>query len=201
MGKKKTVGTKKEELVQEVIKKTLGDVPKKPQRRKKDSPVVGLDTPGIPEETVTEALVRSAGFTVPRTRPNVVPGGISTINKDKVSYDDEELEEFRQLINAKLEEARRDYALLVQDLQREHGDPNKGFRDLEEGQETLGREEHEALAARQEKFIRHLEDALVRIRNKTYGFCRVTGHLISKERLRLVPHATLSIEAKQQMAS
>jgi RNA polymerase-binding transcription factor DksA len=111
------------------------------------------------------------------------------------------LQEFRQLINAKLEEARRDYALLVQDLQREHGDPNKGFRDLEEGQETLGREEHEALAARQEKFIRHLEDALVRIRNKTYGFCRVTGHLISKERLRLVPHATLSIEAKQQMAS
>jgi RNA polymerase-binding transcription factor DksA len=201
MGKKKTVGTKKEELVQEVIKKTLGDVPKKPQRRKKDSPVVGLDTPGIPEETVTEALVRSAGFAVPRTRPNVVPGGVSTIDHTKDRYDEAELEEFRTLINAKLEEAQKDYERLVQTIQRDHDDPNKGFRDLEEGQETMSREETEALAGRQEKFIKHLGDALLRIKNGRYGICRVTGKLISKERLRLVPHATLSIEAKQQMAS
>jgi RNA polymerase-binding transcription factor DksA len=80
-------------------------------------------------------------------------------------------------------------------------DTSPSFKMIEDGSETLGREETAQLAGRQEKFIKHLEDALLRIRNKTYGICRITGKLISKERLRLVPHATLSIEAKQQMSN
>lgn len=123
----------------------------------------------------------------------------------KERYADTELEEFRGIINAKLDEARKDYELLKQTLANNDNngteDTSPSFKMIEDGSETLSREETAQLASRQEKFIKHLEDALLRIRNKTYGICRVTGRLISKERLRLVPHATLSIEAKQQMSS
>jgi superfamily I DNA/RNA helicase/RNA polymerase-binding transcription factor DksA len=118
-------------------------------------------------------------------------------------YSDEVLAEFKQLIEKKLEEAHKDYLLLKQTLANTDNngtdDTSPSFKLIEDGSETLSREETAQLAGRQEKFIKHLEDALLRIRNKTYGICRVTGELISKERLRLVPHATLSIEAKQRM--
>lgn len=124
---------------------------------------------------------------------------------DRARYSDDELEEFKGIINKKLEEARKDYDLLKQTLANTDNngtdDTSPSFKMIEDGSETLSREETAQLASRQEKFIKHLEDALLRIRNKTYGICRVTGKLISKERLRLVPHATLSIEAKQQMSS
>ncbi|HEY0978413.1 MAG TPA: TraR/DksA C4-type zinc finger protein [Flavobacteriales bacterium] len=124
-------------------------------------------------------------------------------NKDR--YSDADLEEFKGIIVAKLDEARKDYDLLKQTLANTDNngtdDTSPSFKMIEDGSETLSREETAQLAARQEKFIKHLEDALLRIRNKTYGICRVTGKLISKERLRLVPHATLSIEAKQQMSN
>ena len=124
---------------------------------------------------------------------------------DRARYNDEELEEFKGIINKKLDEARKDYDLLKQTLANTDNngtdDTSPSFKMIEDGSETLSREETAQLASRQEKFIKHLEDALLRIRNKTYGICRVTGRLISKERLRLVPHATLSIEAKQQMSS
>ncbi|MBL7984031.1 MAG: TraR/DksA family transcriptional regulator [Flavobacteriales bacterium] len=131
---------------------------------------------------------------------------VSTLESaSKERYNDSELEEFRGIINAKLEEARKDYDLLKQTLANTDNngteDTSPSFKMIEDGSETLSREETAQLAGRQEKFIKHLEDALLRIRNKTYGICRVTGRLISKERLRLVPHATLSIEAKQQMGS
>lgn len=118
-------------------------------------------------------------------------------------YSDEELEEFREIIEKKLEDAKKDLELLKSSLDHsdDHGtdDTSPTFKMIEDGSDTLSKEETAQLASRQEKFIKHLEDALVRIENKTYGICRVTGKKIQKERLKLVPHATLSIEAKEQM--
>jgi RNA polymerase-binding transcription factor DksA len=115
-------------------------------------------------------------------------------------YSDKDLKMFEKLINEKLEVAREDLDLLKGTLT--HADDNStddtspSFKMMEDGSETLSREETAQLAMRQEKFIQHLEEALTRIRNKTYGVCRVTKKLIRKERLMLVPHATLSIDAK-----
>ncbi len=119
---------------------------------------------------------------------------------EKTRYSDEELAEFKELILQKLEKARRDYEILksaiTMDESNDTEDTSPTFKVLEEGASTLSKEEAGRLAQRQLKFIQHLEAALVRIENKTYGICRETGKLISKERLRAVPHATLSIEAK-----
>jgi len=116
------------------------------------------------------------------------------------SQTDTELDEFKALINKKLEEAYEDFKLLKGSLSHndDHGtdDTGRTFNMMEDGSETLSREEVAQLAARQEKFIQNLQAALVRIQNKTYGICRVSGQLIPKERLRLVPHATMSIDAK-----
>ncbi|MFH0866843.1 MAG: TraR/DksA C4-type zinc finger protein [Bacteroidota bacterium] len=121
---------------------------------------------------------------------------------EKIKYSDEDLIEFRNIIMKKLEEARRDLVLLTEayTTKNEHdtNDTSPTFKVLEEGSNVLSKEENSQLAARQKKFIRDLENALIRIENKTYGICRVTGRLIPKERLRIVPHATMSIEAKLQ---
>jgi RNA polymerase-binding transcription factor DksA len=118
----------------------------------------------------------------------------------KNRYSDDELEEFRQIILAKLDKARKDLKMLTEAFanSNEHdiSDTSPTFKVLEEGYQVNSKEENSKLAARQDKFITALENALVRIENKSYGICRVTGKLISKERLRIVPHATLSIEAK-----
>ncbi|MDY0343427.1 MAG: TraR/DksA C4-type zinc finger protein [Lentimicrobium sp.] len=118
----------------------------------------------------------------------------------KNKYSDEELEEFKQIILDKLDKARRDLKMLTEAFanSNEHdiSDTSPTFKVLEEGYQVNSKEENSKLAARQDKFITALENALVRIENKTYGICRATGKLISKERLRIVPHATLSIEAK-----
>lgn len=118
-------------------------------------------------------------------------------------YSDEELNEFKEIILKKLEEARKDYEILKDTLSHkdDHGtdDTSPTFKLLEDGSDVMSKEETAQLAARQQKFIENLENALIRIENKTYGICRVTGRLISKERLRSVPHATLSIEAKMEM--
>lgn len=120
---------------------------------------------------------------------------------EKTRYSDAELEEFRNIINEKLEKAKIDYDLLKSTLMNTDGndvtDTSPTFKVLEEGAATLSKEEAGRLAQRQMKFIQSLQAALVRIENKTYGICRETGKLIPKERLRVVPHATLSIEAKQ----
>jgi DnaK suppressor protein len=119
---------------------------------------------------------------------------------EKNRYTDTELEEFKVLILEKLKEAQENYNLLIGSLSHndDHGtdDTGRTFNMMEDGSETLSREEVAQLAARQEKFIQNLQAALVRIENKTYGICRVNGTLIPKERLRLVPHATMSIDAK-----
>jgi len=120
---------------------------------------------------------------------------------EKTRYSDVELEEFRAIIMDKLEAAKRDYELLKATIMNADGndvtDTSPTFKVLEEGAATLSKEEAGQLAQRQMKFIQNLQAALIRIENKTYGVCRETGKLIPKERLRAVPHATLSIEAKQ----
>lgn len=122
------------------------------------------------------------------------------MSEPKNRYSDAELDEFREIIEKKLEDAKKDYELLRGSLTHkdDHGtdDTGRSFNMMEDGSETLMREETAALANRQEKFIKNLENALVRIENKSYGICRATGKLINKQRLKLVPHATLSIEAK-----
>ena len=121
--------------------------------------------------------------------------------QEKTRYTDAELAEFKELILKKLEQARHDYEELRSTISRVNGndteDTSPTFKVLEEGAATLTKEEMGRLAQRQLKFIQHLEAALVRIENKTYGICRETGKLIPKERLRVVPHATLSVEAKE----
>ena len=127
-------------------------------------------------------------------------GVTKQIKMAKTRYSDNELTEFKDLINRKLSEAKEDLALLQGSLSHndDHGtnDTGRTFNMMEDGSDTLSREEVSQLAARQEKFVGSLKNALIRIENKTYGICRGTGKLIQKERLMLVPHATLSIEAK-----
>lgn len=122
--------------------------------------------------------------------------------EERMRYSNDELLEFKELILKKVEDSKKDLELLRDTLSYndDHGtnDTSPSFKMMEDGSETLSREETAQLALRQEKFISSLESALVRIENKTYGLCRVTGKLIPKARLRLVPHATLSIEAKEQ---
>ncbi|GIR11961.1 MAG: molecular chaperone DnaK [Cryomorphaceae bacterium] len=117
-------------------------------------------------------------------------------------YSDKDLAEFKTLIQDKITSAKKDLKRLRDSITQGAGngtnDTYSAFKAFEEGSETLSKESNSILAQRQEKFIRDLNNALIRIENKTYGICRVTGKLINKERLKLVPHATLSIEAKMQ---
>jgi DnaK suppressor protein len=123
------------------------------------------------------------------------------MSQEKTRYSDSELQEFKELILKKLQEANDDLEMLKSSLSNDnHGtdDTGRTFNMMEDGSQTLSREEVAQLGARQEKFVQNLNFALNRIENKTYGICRVTGKLIQKERLMLVPHATLSIEAKNE---
>ena len=120
----------------------------------------------------------------------------------QVRYSDADLAEFKEIILKKIEKAQADLDLIksayMNDLNNGTDDTSPTFKAFEEGSETLSKEANSQLATRQEKFLRDLKNALVRIENKTYGICRVTGKLIEKERLKLVPHATMSMEAKLQ---
>jgi RNA polymerase-binding transcription factor DksA len=120
--------------------------------------------------------------------------------EEQIRYSDADLAEFKALIQAKLEKAKGDLELIksayMNDLNNGTDDTSPTFKAFEEGSETMSKEANSQLAIRQEKFIRDLKNALIRIENKTYGLCKVTGKLISKERLKIVPHATMSIEAK-----
>lgn len=117
-----------------------------------------------------------------------------------VRYSDSELEEFRVIIQEKIDKAEHDLELIKSAYMNDHNngtdDTSPTFKAFEEGNAVMSKERNSQLAIRQEKFIRDLKNALIRIENKTYGICRVTKKLISKERLKLVPHTTLSIEAK-----
>ncbi len=119
---------------------------------------------------------------------------------DRTRYSDEELEEFEKIIKEKIEKAQNELNILKQSLNRSHesgtSDTNITSKVLEDGAETSQKESVNELAARQQKFINNLRNALIRIKNGTYGLCKVTGKLIPKARLRAVPHTMLSIEAK-----
>lgn len=178
-----------------VAPKPVAPVAKKVEAKKKQD--VDLDDDGgrmsdepMVVEYKTPSIQRPMG---PVPKPH--------INTDvRTRYNDSELKEFKQLILKKLEEARKDFELLKSTLSHkdDHGtdDTSPTFKLLEDGSDVLSKEETAHLASRQEKFIQNLQNALIRIENKTYGICRATGKLISKERLRSVPHATLAIEAK-----
>ncbi len=125
------------------------------------------------------------------------------MDKIVARYSDQELEEFKALILNKIESAEKDIEVLKNNIGADNGtdDTYSAFKAFEEGSETLSKESNTMLITRQEKFIRDLRNALIRIENGTYGICRITGKLIQKERLKLVPHATMSIEAKQMQSN
>lgn len=161
--------------------------------------------PSTPEKPQTPVNRPSVGRPMPvNRRPEPARAIISNSKPQeetgKNRYSDKELEEFREIINEKLANARKELATLQAQMTaaNEHGtdDTASTFKILEDGSDSLAKEEAGQLASRQKKFIEQLENALVRIENKTYGICRVTGKLIPKERLRAVPHTTQSIEAK-----
>lgn len=188
------------------------ELEKKPLRKATSSPkksvtttVAPSEAPATPQATAAAKVAASAQlnfFQMPNQRPMAhKPAKPSTTSQDKTRYSDDELQEFQVLINRKLEKAREEYKILKETLNRnndEGTDATSGgnTKVLEDGAETAEKENLSQLAARQQKYITNLENALVRIKNGTYGICSVTGKLISKERLIAVPHTTQSIEAK-----
>ena len=153
-----------------------------------------------------EAYIRNRPLQIDINKPLIKKGNVAepkpfvNTEDNRTRYSDKELMEFKALILEKLKEAQTDYDLLKQTLSNEdnHGtdDTSPSFKLLEDGSDVMSKEETAQLASRQEKYIVNLKNALVRIENKAYGICRVTGKLIPKERLRSVPHATLGIDAK-----
>jgi RNA polymerase-binding transcription factor DksA len=194
-----------------VAKKTAPKAPAKPLAKKKvKAPVKSVAAPvPAPKKTVSSvksterAPLPSVAFFPPLTQRPIAhkPAHKSTVSDDKTRYSDTELKEFEALIYEKLEKARNEYKILKETLNRnndEGTDATSGgnTKVLEDGAETAEKENLSQLAARQQKYITNLENALVRIKNGTYGICSVTGKLIPKERLIAVPHTTQSIEAK-----
>jgi len=161
--------------------------------------------PASPAPTPKPSIAHTVFPNVPQQRPvaHRPANAPAAASDNRTRYSDEELKEFEVLINAKLDKARSEYKILKDTLNRnndEGTDATSGgnTKVLEDGAETAEKENMSQLAARQQKYITNLENALVRIKNGTYGICSVTGKLISKERLMAVPHTTQSIEAKMQ---
>lgn len=169
---------------------------------KKVAPVKEASKPPTSSAAKVAAAAQLNFFQMPNQRPMAhKPSKPSSQSEDKTRYSDDELKEFQQLIHKKLEKAKEEYKILKETLNRnndEGTDATSGgnTKVLEDGAETAEKENLSQLAARQQKYITNLENALVRIKNGTYGICSVTGKLISKERLIAVPHTTQSIEAK-----
>jgi RNA polymerase-binding transcription factor DksA len=189
-----------------IVKKVVAKVAAKkatPAPKKAPQPPI-KEAPNIQASSAAKiaATAQLNFFQMPNQRPMAhKPAKPSSTSQDKTRYTDEELKEFQVLINRKLEKAREEYKILKETLNRnndEGTDATSGgnTKVLEDGAETAEKENLSQLAARQQKYITNLENALVRIKNGTYGICSVTGKLISKERLIAVPHTTQSIEAK-----
>lgn len=193
---KKPVTVKKEVVAKKVApKKVEKIVPKKAE--KEATPKVASVAPVAPKPAPPQLTI----FPVPNQRPIAHKPAKASSSEDRTRYSDEELKEFESLINRKLDKAREEYKILKDTLNRnndEGTDATSGgnTKVLEDGAETAEKENLSQLAARQQKYITNLENALIRIKNGTYGICSVTGKLIPKERLIAVPHTTQSIEAK-----
>ena len=219
--KKKVVAKKKKPAKKASVKKPKAKkvVKKTPEKIKpvKEQPVMSLlyapknnqekaakKSKPVKEEESNKLVIPTAPLMPIRKREEVAKtpamGNILPEQANRARYSDKELEEFREIILKKIEEAKKELNNLTQQITNanEHGtdDTAGSFKMLEDGSESLAKEEAGQLASRQKKFIEQLENALVRIENKTYGICQVTGKLIPKERLRAVPHTTKSIEAK-----
>jgi RNA polymerase-binding transcription factor DksA len=197
---KKTAAKKEKKKV--VAKKAA---PKKPAKKvaKKAAKPVAKKKDAKPAVVATKPAPAQLNiFPILNQRPIAhKPAKPTSMSDDKTRYSDEELKEFEVLINSKLDKAREEFKILKETLNRnndEGTDSTSGgnTKVLEDGAETAEKENMSQLAARQQKYITNLENALVRIKNRTYGICSVTGKLISKERLIAVPHTTQSIEAK-----
>ena len=195
--KKSLAKPAKKEAVKKELKKAAPSVKKQTFEPKEPS----AKTPAAAAARVAQAAQLNF-FQMPNQRPMAhKPAKPSANSEEKSRYSDEELKEFEVLINRKLEKAREEYKILKETLNRnndEGTDATSGgnTKVLEDGAETAEKENLSQLAARQQKYITNLENALIRIKNGTYGICSVTGKLISKERLIAVPHTTQSIEAK-----
>jgi RNA polymerase-binding transcription factor DksA len=214
----KKVVAKKVVAKKVVVKKSVKPAPKKAvQKPVAKKAVVAKPAAKVVAKPAAKVVVKPVAKPAPAPAPKpapaikkeevkVIAAPAPVIKKEEkksmteVRYSDKDLKEFEALILDKLKVAKSDLDELKQSLSHEGDnstdDTAPTFKMMEDGSETMNREELSQLAARQEKFIVNLENALLRIKNKTYGICRVTGKLIPKERLRLVPHATLSIEAK-----
>ena len=196
----KAVATKKEvkaQVVIEVVAKPKVVKEKKVSKKAKKE-VNDRHSYNAISDDITNMLIE---YKTPSIHKPLGPTPKPFINNDqRTRYSNEELKEFKELILKKLEEAKKDFELLKSTLSHkdDHGtdDTSPTFKLLEDGSDVLSKEETAHLANRQEKFIQNLQNALIRIENKTYGICRITGKLIAKERLRSVPHATLAIGAK-----
>jgi len=205
---KKTVAKKpvKKTAAKKAKKKAVAKkaTPKKPAKKvaKKASKPVAKKKEVKPVVAAKPAPAQLNIFPIINQRPIAhKPAKPTSMSDDKTRYSDEELKEFEILINGKLDKAREEFKILKETLNRnndEGTDSTSGgnTKVLEDGAETAEKENMSQLAARQQKYITNLENALVRIKNRTYGICSVTGKLISKERLIAVPHTTQSIEAK-----
>lgn len=196
---KKPVAVKKEVVAKKVAPKKVEKVEKiVPKKAEKEAtPKVANVAPVAPKPAPPQLTI----FPVPNQRPIAHKPAKASSSEDRTRYSDEELKEFESLINRKLDKAREEYKILKDTLNRnndEGTDATSGgnTKVLEDGAETAEKENLSQLAARQQKYITNLENALIRIKNGTYGICSVTGKLIPKERLIAVPHTTQSIEAK-----
>ena len=195
----------KKEAPKKEVKKVVAKKAAAPAPSKKSAPVVQQEAPKTAASTAAARAAQAAQlnfFQMPNQRPMAhKPSKPSSQSEDKTRYSEDELKEFQTLINKKLDKAREEYKILKETLNRnndEGTDATSGgnTKVLEDGAETAEKENLSQLAARQQKYITNLENALIRIKNGTYGICSVTGKLISKERLIAVPHTTQSIEAK-----
>jgi RNA polymerase-binding transcription factor DksA len=189
---------KKAKPVKKAGKPVVAKVAKKAAPAKKEAPAKVKEAPVVVKVTPPQLNI----FPILNQRPIAhKPAKAAVVNEDKTRYSDEELKEFETLILEKLEKAKNEYKILKDTLSRDNDsgtDATSGgnTKVLEDGAETAEKENLSQLAARQQKYITNLENALIRIKNGTYGICSVTGKLISKERLIAVPHTTQSIEAK-----
>lgn len=196
------VGQKVIQVAKKVIEKKVAAKKAPAASKKPAQPPVEPSSPQASSAAKIAAAAQLNFFQMPNQRPMAhKPAKPSSTSQDKTRYTEEELKEFQVLINRKLEKAREEYKILKETLNRnndEGTDATSGgnTKVLEDGAETAEKENLSQLAARQQKYITNLENALVRIKNGTYGICSVTGKLISKERLIAVPHTTQSIEAK-----
>jgi RNA polymerase-binding transcription factor DksA len=192
--------TAKKDVAKKVVAKKAAPAPSKKAVQEVVAEVP--QSPALSAAAKVAAAAQLNFFQMPNQRPMAhKPSKPSTMSEDKTRYSEEELKEFDVLINKKLAKAKEEYKILKETLNRnndEGTDATSGgnTKVLEDGAETAEKENLSQLAARQQKYITNLENALVRIKNGTYGICSVTGKLISKERLIAVPHTTQSIEAK-----